>query len=427
MSSKTLSLVAGILLAAAPALAGSSSGATAEELQRQIQELRDHYERRLNELERRIRELEAREEPPAPEAVETEEDRELEGLLAAAEEAARGAPEVPEAPPAREPEAGRERALNELNPEISFTGDVVGFTTFGENDFNEREFELDFQSALDPFSITKWTIAFSPHEGVDVEEGYIAYSGLLPGLTLRGGKMRQSFGVLNRWHLHALPQPEYPLVVQSYLGEEGLVQTGLSAEWLLPRPLASANELTLQVMDGSAEPFGGESFDDLTVLGRFKSFWDLSPATYLEWGLSGIVGKPEGADETRIWGTDFTFNWQPPQRAKYREITWRTELLLSERDDPFGERREALGGYSYLEGLVRRNLWVGARYDWLEDPLAPETERWAIEPYVSWWQSEYVRLRAAYRFLDDDAAIEEEDRFLLQITWAAGPHKHEKY
>lgn len=426
MSPKSLYLVASLWLVAVPALADSSSGATAAELERQIEELRDHYERRLNDLEARIRELEAREGPASAPEEGPEEDRELQDLMAAAEEAARGAPEPPPAPD-REAETGKERDLNELNPEISFTGDVIGLSRSGHNDFEEREFELDFQSALDPFSITKWTLAFSPEEGVEVEEGYISYSGLLPGLTLRGGKMRQSFGVLNRWHLHALPQPEYPLVLQSYFGEEGLAQTGISAEWLPPRPLASSNEVVLQVTDGSADPFGGESFDDLTVLGRLGSFWDLSPGTYLEWGLSGIVGQPEGADDTRIWGTDLTFNWQPPQRAKYREITWRSEVLLSERDDAFGERREALGGYSYLEGLVRRNLWVGARYDWLEDPLAPDRERWAIEPYVSWWQSEYVRLRAAYRFLDDDAVGEEEDRFLLQITWAAGPHKHERY
>ena len=70
--------------------------------------------------------------------------------------------------------AGSERNLNQLNPEISMTGDMIGFATnhAGQDreDFDAREFELNVQSALDPFSVTKWTLSFSPDEGVDIEE-----------------------------------------------------------------------------------------------------------------------------------------------------------------------------------------------------------------------------------------------------------------
>ena len=31
------------------------------------------------------------------------------------------------------------------------------------------------------------------------------------------GLFRQQFGELNRWHLHALPETEYPLVLRSFL------------------------------------------------------------------------------------------------------------------------------------------------------------------------------------------------------------------
>src|SRR2546421_5445169 len=33
------------------------------------------------------------------------------------------------------------------------------------------------------------------------------------------GKFRQQFGELNRWHLHAVPETEYPLALTSYLGD----------------------------------------------------------------------------------------------------------------------------------------------------------------------------------------------------------------
>ena len=217
-------------------------------------------------------------------------------------------------------------------------------------------------------------------------------------------------------------------MLESFFGEEGLAQTGLSFAWLLPRPWATANEVVVQITSGeNEEAFGGELFEDLAVLARLNNFWELSDATYFEWGLSGIAGKTATGGDSRVFGTDLTFNWQPPSRAKYRALTWRTELLRSARDDDAGVRRQAWGGYSYLEGLLRQNLWAGLRLDWAEDPLAPQRRLRGVVPYVSWWQSEFVRLRAEYGYLEDQLSNESENRFALQLTWAAGPHKHETY
>jgi hypothetical protein len=391
-------------------------------LRQEIESLKQSYEARIAELERRLAELEA----GRPASGETEVDDELAALRAAAQETA-GQEPAPEAAPETST-VGSERNLNRLNPEISMTGDLVGFTTDqGREDFDGREFELNVQSALDPYSLTKWTLAFSPEEGVDIEEGYVAYTGLPGGLTLTAGKFRQEFGALNRWHLHALPQLDYPLALQTYFGDEGLAQTGLSASWLLPRPWATANELTFQVTDGESDAFGGENFSNLVGLAHLKNFWEIGDATYAELGLSGIGGTNGQGGESRVWGTDFTLHWQPPQRAKYREITWRTELLRSQRDDESGELQEAWGGYSYLEGLVAQNLYAGVRYDRVEDPEDPGHVRWGVFPNLTWWQSEYVRLRGEYGFLKDGLTGDKENRFSLQLTWAAGPHKHETY
>ena len=411
---------------AAPATANREG--TIELLRAEIAELRREYDARLAALERRLAMLEGAAEPaPAPAA---DERSDLERLRQAAREAAGASPAAPaptasEAPPAA---AGRERNLNRLNPEISFTGTVLGIgSDSGREEFSLQEFELDLQAALDPFSRTRWTIAFG-EEGVEIEEGYALYNSLPGGLELTAGRFRQRFGALNRQHLHALPQSTYPLALESFFGEEGLAQTGLSFAWLLPRPWATANEVVVQITSGENEAaFGGETFKDLAVLARLKNFWQVSDAAYLEWGLSGVSGKTARGGDSRVLGTDLTFSWQPPGRAKYRALTWRSELLRSERDDEGGVRRQAWGGYSYLEGLVRQNLWAGLRLDWAEDPLVPERRLRGVVPYVSWWQSEFVRLRAEYGLLQDRLTDESESRFALQLTWAAGPHKHETY
>jgi hypothetical protein len=395
-------------------------------LRAELEALRAEYEERIAVLEERLAQLEAAQSAAAPSTQTVAPSDDLADLRAAAREAA-GTVTQEIAPPIT-PAVGKERNLSRLNPEISFTGILLGSSSSdGREEFQAQEFELDLQAALDPFSRTRWTIAFG-EEGVEIEEGYMIYSSLPGGLELMAGKFRQRFGPLNRQHLHALPQSDYPLAVQTYFGEEGLAQTGLSFNWLLPKPWATANEITLEITNAeNEEAFAGEGFEDFAVLGRLKNFWDLSPSTYIEWGLSGVVGETAEEGDSRVWGTDFTYHWQPPGRAKYREIAWRTAFLLSQRDDRLGERQEAWGGYTYLEGLLRRNLYGGIRFDRAEDPLGPEEHRWGLVPYLTWWQSEYVRLRGEYGYLEDDSTGESEDRFTLQLTWAAGPHKHETY
>jgi hypothetical protein len=391
------------------------------DLRSELEALRTEYRQKLELLEQRMTDLEAAAKKP------DEPSTSIADLRAAAREAAgpdaTAAQTLPTAPA-----MGMERNLNRLNPEISATGIFLASTRSDNRDeFNLQATEIDIQSALDPYSRTRWIIGIGK-EGVEIEEGYVTYSSLPGGLALMAGRFKQRFGALNRQHLHALPQTEYPLAYRTVFGQEGLAQTGLSFNWLLPKPWASANEITLELTNSeNEEAFSGEDFDDLSALLRIKNFWELSPARYLEWGLSGVTGKTTWGGDSRVFGTDLTFHWQPPARAKYRELIWRTEFLLSQRDDLLGIEQEAWGGYSYVEGLLRRNLYAGMRYDRAEDPLSPDERRSGFVPYLTWWQSEYVRLRAEYSYLEDDTSGDSDDQFTLQLTWAAGPHKHETY
>lgn len=434
----TLALaMAGLWAPVAGAQEAPATDATVQLLRDELARLEAEMGARIEELEARVAELEgegaagvAAAKEPAAEADELAVIRQA--AAAAAARAEGPPPGTPQRETPAEPVFGQERNLNRLNPEISVTGIVEGFAGDTQEDFQPTEFELDAQSALDPFSRMRLTLAFSEEEGVDVEEGFIQYSGLPTGLDLKAGKFRQRFGALNQQHLHALPQTTYPLVLQAFFGEEGLAQTGVGFSWVLPRSWApaswkGANGVIVEITDGSSEAFGGETFDRLVPLLRLESFWDLGDAVWFEWSFSGVSGRAAGDVDSTVLGTDVTLHWQPPARAKYRELTWRTEVLRSDRDDPeTGVSRRAWGGYSYLEGLVARNWYLGVRYDLVEDPLVPDDETWGLFPYVTWWQSEYVRLRAQYGITEGPDG-ERSDVFGLQATWAAGPHKHETY
>jgi len=116
--------------------------------------------------------------------------------------------------------------------------------------------------------------------------------------------------------------------------------------------------------------------------------------------------------------------------------------LLSDYETPGGGSLEASSGYLYASWRLGRRWIVGMRYDDAELPT-PEAEllvggpvreglrERGFSPYLTFWQSEYVRLRFQYQHVDRDFdwvhGPDDDDRMWLQVTFAAGPHKHETY
>jgi hypothetical protein len=320
---------------------------------------------------------------------------------------------------------GRERNQAQLNPEISVTGDVRAYgTTTGvqRNNFDPHEFEVGFQSALDPYSHTKIFVALENGE-VDVEEGYAYWTGVPGRLRLDVGKFRQQFGELNRWHLHAVPETEYPLALTSYLGEDGLAGAGLS----LYRAFGGlgTHELTVQVTrSGSDEALFGNGGRP-TYLGHLLNFWQLGRSAYMQLGGSVLYGtNPDSALRTTVGGADFRLTWRPPSRALYREWTLRAELLAF-RKQFAGVGPTRLGGYVSTTYKLGQRWIAGARYDYVESPETGEITR-QIMPSLTLWQSEWVFLRGQYLW-QKVAGTPATNQLALQAVWAIGPHKHETY
>ncbi|MBN2575493.1 MAG: hypothetical protein JXP73_13095, partial [Deltaproteobacteria bacterium] len=252
-------------------------------------------ETREQRIEERLRVLEEKNAALA-ERLEAEA---VERMVQDAQNEARAAAEEPK-PEEREFLAGS-LALQELNPEITFSADmlaglIVDGTKFyaGESDRSGipvRALALHLQHVLDPYSLFKSAFHVCPHHGLHVEEVYIRWFGIIPSLSFGVGRVRQSFGILNRWHDHDLDQTDYPLALTQVLGDEGLVGDGLVVEWLMPSLWAHVNELTLEVVNGTSDAlFSGEHFTVPSTLLHLKNYYDLSPNTYLELGLTGMFG-----------------------------------------------------------------------------------------------------------------------------------------
>jgi hypothetical protein len=287
----------------------------------------------------------------------------------------------------------------------------------------------------------------------------------LPQVNLTLGKFRQQFGVVNRWHKHGLDQVDFPLALRQIFGNGGLNQTGASVDWSIPGMAGFSHELTMQVTDGENSRVFGQNHDKRpSSLVHYKIYRDLTDSTYVELGISGIYGQnnewqvldatEDKSLDTTVAGVDLTILWEPTERMRYRNITWRSEAYSLNKDilsaNGSGEDRlSAWGAYSYLESKVSRTLILGVRGDYfvpdvkdyadyttadgISCSLAPlavtedDSCRWQVGPYITWYQSPFVHFRAEYNHTDGDGTGPEEDVAWLQCIFAAGPHKHERY
>jgi hypothetical protein len=288
-----------------------------------------------------------------------------------------------------------------------------------------REFEFAFQSALDPYSSTKIFLA-AEEDGIGIEEGYIYYTGLPGRLRLDLGKFRQQVGDLNRWHGHALPETEYPLVYQRYFGDEGLAGVGISLYTTLPFSLSGAtHEVWVQATTAESEPLLGGG-GELLFLGRLQNFWQLSRTMYAQVGVTGLGGDNGDADlRSRMAGLDFRLTYRPPEAGTRRDVTFRAEGYRLHATD-LGETTNRYGAFLDLSARTSRRWIFGARYDHVEAPRGLADTEWRLTPNITWWQSEfvYLRLEGEHRHTELEGS---RNMLSLQAVWAMGPHKHETY
>jgi len=340
------------------------------------------------------------------------------------------------------------RTQSALNPNISLGGDYYFAYGTSQSDYNRlpselswgtgqmflREMEMGLQSALDPFSRAKVFISFG-REGVVLEEGYMQLLNMPLNMNLKMGEYKTQFGKLNRYHDHALPQFERPLVLTNFFGLTSLKGFGIAANFLLPSITANVNELDLEFITGGVDQsFTSGGKHNLIYVAHFKNYYDLNRSTYFEIGLSGAMGYNESHEnyKTIIGGADLSLKWAPPDRVKYRGIEWRTEFLYSKMEQS-NETINSWGFFSSIQFKLNAKWFASGRIDYSQIPKNNNIEDWkknldekGFAVCFDYWQSEFVFFRFQYTYIDRNFD-ENDSRFIFQTNWAMGPHKHEAY
>ncbi|MBN1587079.1 MAG: hypothetical protein JW937_06595 [Candidatus Omnitrophica bacterium] len=354
----------------------------------------------------------------------------------------------------REPEAKAERpapvslpvvraeapkGLSVFNPEIGAVADIVAKLTEsgedgeGNDKISVRHLELVLGHDVDPFTRMDVVLGLSDYEHhIHVGEAYITRWELPWDTKIRLGRVRPKVGKSAPLHLGMLDTVDQPLVVQSYLGHEGLARTGIEGNWFLPEFADTlTQELSLNLSEGGVGEGGalfGETSRRPSFFGHLKNAWDINDENTFELGatyLTGAKGEEENFDVHSL-GLDATWIAYPTPSTR---LKWQSEVYLQHREDTDpGLSNDPWGMYSLLDYRLGPKWGTGLRFDYVElvdAPISnPRSADMGAAAYLTFYQSEFARWRAQVQHVEC-AEGGNDNRFYLQGTFAIGVHKHQ--
>ncbi len=290
-------------------------------------------------------------------------------------------------------------ASKALNPDVSVIGDFIsgaGRNPFVRTpSFEMHESEIGLQAIVDPYARADFFISFG-EQGVNLEEGFITFTALPKNFVAKAGKMRA-------------PGPK---------------------DWFL--------EATGQVYRGdSADVFTATNKNDLSVVGHFRAYRDLTENSNIDLGGSYSRGHNLfGSDfVTNLYGVDATFRWKPLQRAIYRSFVMRSEFIWRQQQQPSlvacvivtcpasiapGFQR-AFGFYTSGDYQFARRWFAGARVDSADRPFNARLNDKGGSLVLTYWPSEFAQIRGQYRFTRYAQNIDAHELF-MQVQFALGAH-----
>jgi hypothetical protein len=184
---------------------------------------------------------------------------------------------------------------------------------------------------------------------------------------------------------------------------------------------------------------------------RYAASFDLTDNQTVLAGASAAFGPNNlGTDtDTQIYGVDFTWKWKSPRHhAGFPFVAWQTEFMgrrfeagaFAEDEDGDGVLEVDLpdetlwdyGLYSQVTWGFKKGWVAGLRGDWVSgDPGAfyPDPDRdtrWRVSPDVTWFPTEFSKVRLQYN-CDDRENVGVDHSVWLQFEFMLGSHAAHKF
>lgn len=369
-------------------------------------------------------------------------------------------------------------------------GTATGGHDPNQRGFTVQNVELTFSGAVDPYFRGQANVVLQLDSGgksfLELEEAFLESTSLPANLQVKAGQFFTEFGRLNQQHPHAWAFADQPLVNGRFLGPDGLRNPGVRLSWLVPTPFYS--ELFFGVQNsqgGTAASFrsdhGGAGFlgrthdagrvktvGDMLYSARYAASFDVTDTQTLLAGASAAFG-PNGSGanaDTQIYGVDVYWKWKPANaHAGFPFVSWQTEAMLRKyQAGAFSEDSNGnavldpgepdLNGDGIIDSVPRETLtdwgaysqllygfhpgWVaGLRGDFVthtklgayEAVYGADPERatrWRVSPNLTWYPSEFSKIRLQYNY-DDRDRIGVDHSIWLQFEFLLGAHAAHKF
>ncbi len=335
----------------------------------------------------------------------------------------------------------------------------------GGHDPNQRGFtvqnlETVFDGAIDPYLRGQANIIFQIDKDgesfMEVEEAYLTSMSLPLNLQAKAGTFFTEFGRLNQFHPHAWDFADQSLVNGRFLGPDGMRNPGARLSWLAPTN--NYTELFFTVQDSQGETahsfrnedalFGRESaetrvrnMEDMLYVPRIVTSFDLTEEQTILLGSSAAFGpNSTGTDEnTLIYGLDMFWKWKSRYASGgFPFVTWQTEVMgrrfEAGADADAGLSDEVMnnwGTYSQVAWGFKKRWVAGLRGDYVDgeeeaaDPLG--FERWRLSPNLTFYPSEFSKIRLQYNYDDILGSDSTEHSVFVQFEFLLGSHGAHKF
>jgi hypothetical protein len=177
---------------------------------------------------------------------------------------------------------------------------------------------------------------------------------------------------------------------------------------------------------------------DLLYVPRLASSFDLTDEQTLVAGVSGAFGPNNTGAHTRteVFGADLYWKWKPANaRQGFPFVSWQSEVLYrryeaatdatvplpSETIRDYGFYSQVLWGFRprWITGL--RGEWVAGNDSMVDRSEVVRGDRTRISPALTWFPSEFSKLRLQYNY-DQGQHFGDEHSIWLQLEFLLGAH-----
>ena len=466
--------VALIFIGALPARAQDAELAKIRE---EIRQMKDAYEKRIQQLEKRLSEAEAKAGKAETAAGKAEQTAASAEAATAAAASARG-------------------GENAFNPAVSLilqgtyantsqnpnTYQITGFVPSGgevgppKRSFGLGETELTLAANIDPYFRGIAIASLAPEGGISVEEAYFQTLALSRGFTLKGGRFFSGLGYLNEQHQHTWDFQDTPLVYKAFLGNQ-LKQDGLQLKWVAPTDLFM--EVGAEASAGDQFPGSDRNKNGIGGSAVFANLGgDIGASTAWRTGVSYLKMSPNGRSyqdtdslggavtnsftgTAKMWGVNGVLKWAPNGNSTYYNFKLQGEYfrlkqngILNYNDAAGSAVFGSVNGYFQTDqpGWYVQGVWqfyprwrVAYRYDSLSystlsngivnNGLGPTAADFPVlashSPtrntlMLDWSATEFSRLRL--QFASDKSRLGLTDnQVFVQYIYSLGAHGAHKF